>query len=124
MADERAPARTALRASLLAAFALHHRRRRRRRGAAAGAVLGAVAGAAWAIALQPQRAPQAGAPPLAFRVQEVRGSPRSGMVRAIDDDELLRRLDEMGRPAGLIRIAGRTFLTEAAARRPDGPPAL
>ncbi len=116
-----------MRGQLLEAFARHHRRRSRRQRALRGvlaAVLLAAAGTAWMLSgPHAARGPQAGSMP-AFNVQLVRGSPRSGVVRAIGDEELLQGLDEIGRPAGLVRIEGRTLLTDAAPAASQQPPAL
>ncbi len=45
-------------------------------------------------------------------VQIVRHAPRTGLIRTIDDEELLVRLAEINRPAGMIRTEGRVRLTE------------
>lgn len=114
-----------MRGQLLEAFTRHHRRRGRRqralRGVLAAALL-AAAGTMWTLT-GPPRGPQVASMP-AFNVQLVRGSPRSGVVRTIGDEELLQRLEEIGRPAGLVRIEGRTLLTDAGVASPQQPPSL
>ncbi len=49
------------------------------------------------------------------RVERVSGDYRTGLVKVIDDDELVLRLAEIDRPAGLIRTEGRVWLTSAVA---------
>jgi hypothetical protein len=116
-----------MRGQLLEAFARHHRRRNRRQRVVGGflaVALLAAAGTAWTLTGMPAaHGPQAASVP-AFSVHFVHGSPRSGLVQAIGDEELLQQLEEIGRPAGLIRIEGRTLLTDAAPARPQQPPAL
>ena len=94
----------------------HHRRRRIRRRIGAAAVLALVAaGGAWIVrAPEPAGTVQlAGAP--GPRVVVVTGNRRTGLVKVIDDDELVRRLAEIDRPAGMIRSEGRVWLTGAVA---------
>ena len=45
--------------------------------------------------------------------QIVRHAPRTGLIRTIDDEELLVRLAENNRPTGMIRTEGRVRLTQA-----------
>ena len=109
---------------LIVAMRHHHRRRRQVRTAAAWCLLLAVAGGTWIV-----RAQQVGRPPSfdnthahlpqvkppAPRVERVSGDYRTGLVKVIDDDELVLRLAEIDRPAGLIRTEGRVWLTSAVA---------
>ncbi len=109
---------------LIVAMRHHHRRRRQVRTAAAWGLLLAVAGGTWIVRAQ-QVAQPAGFddtrvdPPLVeapvTRVQRVSGDYRTGLVKVIDDDELVERLAEIDRPAGLIRTEGRAWLTSAVA---------
>ena len=109
---------------LIVAMRRHHRRRRQVRTAAAWGLLLAVAGGTWIVraqqVAQPPRfdnthtdLPQVKAP--APRVERVSGDYRTGLVKVIDDDELVLRLAEIDRPAGLIRTEGRVWLTSAVA---------
>ncbi|MHC4414189.1 MAG: hypothetical protein ACYS0G_02775 [Planctomycetota bacterium] len=99
---------------------LHRRRRVGRRLAATVAVLLAVGGTAWVVALS-QPGPRfvvtsdgdSGIAPRGARAVVVRQSPRTGLVRVIDDAGLVRLLAEIERPAGLIRGEGRVWLTNA-----------
>ena len=109
---------------LIVAMGHHHRRRRQVRTAAAWGLLLAVAGGTWIVRAQQVAQPTAFndpgvAPPLVeapvTRVLRVRGDYRTGLVKVIDDDELLGRLAEIDRPAGLIRTEGRVWLTSAVA---------
>ena len=109
---------------LIVAMRRHHRRRRQVRTAAAWGLLLAVAGGTWMVRAQPEThparfddnrvdLPQVKAP--APRVERVSGDYRTGLVKVIDDDELVLRLVEIDRPAGLIRTEGRVWLTSAVA---------
>ncbi len=103
---------------LTAAMRRHHGRRRTgRRLAATSAMLAVAAGAIWVTALRPatrehighgDRPGHAG-----LTVQVLRHAPRTGLIRTIDDDELLLRLAEIDRPTGMIRTEGRVWLTQA-----------
>lgn len=105
---------------LIVAMRRHHRRRRRVRVTAAWCLLLAIAGGTWIVRAQQPRfdnthadLPQVKAP--APRVERVSGDYRTGLVKVIDDDELVLRLAEIDRPAGLIRTEGRVWLTSAVA---------
>jgi hypothetical protein len=114
---------------------VHRSRRIRRRGVAA-ALLFAVAAAVAYLALPGQPTPvhqpitsnplhspvESSAPPVRIAVvrtdpdivNKYRASaPETSVVRIerLDDDELLRRLDAMGRSAGLVRMGGKAWLT-------------
>jgi hypothetical protein len=107
---------------LIVAMRHHHRRRRRVRVTAAWCLLLAVAGGTWIVrtrqVAQPPgfdsthaHQPQVEAP--TTRIERVTGGYRTGLVKVIDDDELVLRLAEIDRPAGLIRTEGRVWLTSA-----------
>jgi hypothetical protein len=122
LGDQRAARRETMLQELIAAMRRHHRRRRLRRTAAAWGLLLAVAGTAWIVrAQQPAQPPGPGDTELADgrqvepTIRIIRQSPRTGLVTVIDDDELVLRLAEIDRPAGLIRCEGRTWLTRAVA---------
>ncbi len=115
--------RETMHVELIVAMGHHHRRRRQVRTAAAWGLLLAVAGGTWIV-----RAQQVAQPPsfdithadqplvdAPGGVLRVRGDYRTGLVKVIDDDELLGRLAEIDRPAGLIRTEGRVWLTSAVA---------
>jgi hypothetical protein len=120
---ERKDRRETMLDELIVAMRHHHRRRRQVRTAALWCLLLAVAGGTWIV-----RARQVGRPPgfdnthahlplesPAPRVERVSGGYRTGLVKVIDDDELVLRLAEIDRPAGLIRTEGRVWLTTAVA---------
>jgi hypothetical protein len=101
---------------LIAAMKRHHRRRRiRRRIGAAGALVLVAAGGAWIVRGQAPAQPGRTVRPPAPLIPVVGQDYRTGLVRVIDDDELVRRLVEIDRPAGLIRTEGRVWLTSAVA---------
>jgi hypothetical protein len=109
---------------LIVAMRHHHRRRRQVRTAAAWGLLLAVAGGTWIVRAQQVSRPEgldgpSVGPPLVAaptpRVERVSGDYRTGIVKVIDDDELVLRLAEIDRPAGLIRTEGRVWLTSAVA---------
>jgi hypothetical protein len=109
---------------LIVAMRRHHRRRRLARSSAAWGLVLAVAAGTWIVraqqAAQPPAPLRGGDPPrLAARwaphVVHVRGDYRTGLVKVIDDDELVLRLAEIDRPAGLVRSEGRVWLTTAVA---------
>ncbi|MHC4080443.1 MAG: hypothetical protein ACYS15_08975 [Planctomycetota bacterium] len=121
---QRADRRETMLEELIVAMRRHHRRRRRLRATAAWGLLLAVAGGTWIVRAQQVAQP----PPLADsghdlrqpehpapKVVNVSGDYRTGLVKVIDDDELVLRLAEIDRPAGLIRTEGRVWLTSAVA---------
>jgi len=93
---------------LTAAMHRHHSRRRGYRRAASSIAIVAIAIGAVLIA-RPSPEPLRQADPV---VTVVRDTPRTGLIRTIDDDELLDRLTEIGRPTGMIRSEGRVWLTD------------
>jgi hypothetical protein len=117
---------------MLAVMRRHHRRRRIRRqlGTAVALVLIA-AGGAWIVRAQgptptSETTDQAGGPqPRAPFVVVIEPNHRTGVVKVIDDDELVQRLAEIDRPTGLIRSEGQIWLTGAvvdAKLETDDPP--
>jgi hypothetical protein len=115
---------------LIVAMRRHHRRRRRARVTAAWGLLLAVAGATWIVRAQQTAGPPGFGPsgidlPRAHaptpRVKRVSGGYRTGLVQVIDDDELVLRLAEIDRPAGLIRSEGRVWLTSTVVDAEIGP---
>lgn len=113
---------TALRAEVPRAAAARRARRRTLRAAAVTVIVGAVA-----ILALPRRTavtppPVAQAPPAPpgwtlVRTDETAPSRLTVHSRAdwsgviVNDDELLLELEEMGRPAGLIRTGGKTWIS-------------
>jgi hypothetical protein len=122
----RAARREAMLPELIAAMKRHHCRRRflRRLQSAAALVLVAVAGASIARHRAPAE-PDPIAAPAGPSIVVVGQDYRTGLVRVIDDDELVRRLAEINRPAGLVRAEGRVWLTgtvaDARLETPGGP---
>jgi len=112
--------REAMLATLLEAMTRHHGRRRAARRGLAAAALTLAAGLAWMTSVRVE--PPLPAPAAFVRV--VRSCPRSGVVRRIGDDELVRRLAEIHRPAGLIRMGGVTRLTADVVSAPAGDAAI
>ncbi len=98
---------------LLADMSRHQGRRRATRRLVLALPILLAAGSIWAIAQQAgSRQPVIPMePPTA--VQVVTGEYRTGLVRLIDDDELVERLAEIERPTGLIRIEGNARLTRS-----------
>jgi hypothetical protein len=116
--------REAILDELIVVMRHHHRRRRHLRTAAAWGLLLAVAGGTWIVRAQQVAQPSGfdsthADPPqveaLVTTVERVTGGYRTGLVKVIDDDELVSRLAEIDRPAGLIRTEGRVWLTSAVA---------
>lgn len=125
--------REAMLNDLIAAMRRTHRHRsRRRRAAGTLAIVLVVIGCVWAAELHLPGASQTthvvGRRPIgpssavdsvvgksAPAVRIVRHDHRTGRVRVIGDDGLLRLLDDLGRSAGLIRSEGRAWLTNAVA---------
>ncbi len=123
--------REAMLNDLIAAMRRTQRHRnRRRRAAGTLAVALVVIGGAWAIGSRLPNAPNesymgttvqippsetlegvGGRPTPAVSI--VRHAHRTGRVRVIGDDGLLRVLDDLGHSAGLIRSEGRAWLTIA-----------
>jgi hypothetical protein len=102
---------------LLEAMRRRHRGRRiRRRVGVAAALLLVAAGGAWIVQA---RQPAWSGHPVAAHMDDrpavvvVEHGYRTGLVRLIDDDELVQRLADIDRPAGLIRSEGQTWLTGA-----------
>ena len=100
---------------------LHRRRRRRRRLAGSAALIVLATAVVWGMRPASRTGQERGIadPGPGPVVQVVRRAPRTGVVRTIDDEELLGRLAEIDRPAGLIRTEGRSWLTETVV---GGPP--
>ncbi len=96
---------------------LHRRRRRRRRVAGAAALIVLATAVVWGT--RPGSDHRMVPPDTGPIVQVVRSAPRTGVVRMIDDEELLRRLAEIDRPTGLIRTEGRSWLTQPVVGRPQ-----
>lgn len=103
---------------------VHHGRRVRRRVGSALAVVAIFAGIAWVIGSQltvgdrvvpqivverpPQQVPDA--PRTKLLIQPAQ---RTGVVRMVDDDELVALLAQLDRPAGIVRSEGEIWLTNA-----------
>ena len=100
---------------------LHRIHRRRRWGHQATAALALlVLGFAYAWVtgsdLSGSRGGQPGPGDIALgppRVTVIHHAPRTGLIRTVDDDDLVQVLHEIGRPAGLIRLDHQTRLTTA-----------
>lgn len=111
--------REAMLGELLDVMRRHHRRRRRRRAAASFTLLlaaGAVAVVAYQTPQRPARGPaESNGAPSRPTVRVVTAADRTDRIRSIDDDELLHRLWEIDRPAGLIRVGDRAWVTGAVA---------
>ncbi|MEE9129069.1 MAG: hypothetical protein V3T84_03555 [Phycisphaerales bacterium] len=101
---------------------IHHQRRARRHLAGVAAMLLVFAGVAWVVASQlsfvdrakpsivenqpSEEVPNLPAPEPLFRSFE-----RTGLVRVVSDDELVRLLAQIDRPAGIVHSEGETWLT-------------
>ena len=96
---------------------IHSRRRRRRRVTGSAALIVLATAIVWGTRRTPHHF--VAEPDTPTVVQIVRSMPRTGVVRVIDDEELLRRLAEIDRPTGLIRSEGRSWLTEPVVGRPQ-----
>ncbi len=103
---------------------VHHGRRVRRRVASALAVVAIVAGIAWVIGSQspvsdrspPQiveRQPQQQVPNAPRTKPLIQLAQRTGVVRMVDDDELVALLAQLDRPAGIVRSEGEIWVTNA-----------
>ncbi len=97
---------------------LHARRRLGSRLATTSAMLAIAAVAVWMTVSRRSATLEDFGPGLphgrgAPTVQIVRHAPRTGLIRTIDDEELLVRLAEINRPTGMIRTEGRVRLTQA-----------
>lgn len=103
---------------------IHHGRRVRRRAAGALAVLAIFAGVAWVIGSQltvgdrvvPQIVvdrPQQQVPDAPTTEPLIRLAQRTGVIRTVDDDELVALLAQLDRPAGIVRSEGEIWLTNA-----------
>lgn len=143
--------RQIMRAELIDAYVLMHRRRRLRRRASAGMVAAVLVGASlWLTAHFGSRSPHSAETarggdvmplvevfdrPLVGRsvdfqiigadrpslVATVNGAP--SLVETISDGDLVRLLEEMGRPAGLIEVGGVVRLTrDVVGAAPDAAP--
>jgi hypothetical protein len=111
---DRADRRETMLEGLIAVMTRHHRRRRiRRRVGAAGAIVLVAAGGAWIVRAQQPGPPDQIVVTPASVVTVVGDDYRTGLVRVIDDDELVERLTDIERPAGLIPSEGRIWLTGA-----------
>ena len=103
---------------------VHHGRRVRRRAAGALAVLAIFAGMAWVLGSQlpvgdraqtdiavnrpPQHVPDAVGTERLIRLAR-----RTGVIRTVDDNELVALLAQLDRPAGIVRSEGEIWLTNA-----------
>lgn len=122
MSEQDTRVRDAMLVTLTDAMRRLHRRRRRLRHAAAALVAVAAAGLAWTMASPRQGDTRlthvtqsdrpAPAPETRSRVLVVRQEARTGRIRLIDDQDLVTRLNEIGRPAGVIRSGDRVWLTD------------
>ena len=103
---------------------VHHGRRIRRRVASALAVVAIFAGMAWVIGSQltvgdrvvPQIVvdrPQQQVPDAPTTEPLIRLAQRTGVIRTVDDDELVALLAQLDRPAGIVRSEGEIWLTNA-----------
>ncbi len=103
---------------------VHHGRRIRRRAAGTLAVVAILVGIAWVIGSQlpvgdrvvPQIAENRSPRPLpdvAGTKPRIQLAQRTGVVRIVDDDELVALLAQLDRPAGIVRSEGETWLTNA-----------
>ena len=107
---------------LLVEVTRHQGRRRAARRLALALPLLLAIGSIWLIASQAgSQHPVAPIEP-STAVQVVTGEYRTGLVRLIDDDELVERLAEIERPTGLIRIEGKARLTRAVVDADRGEP--
>lgn len=100
---------------LLVEVRRHHRRRTVARGLALALPLVLGAASIWVVATQARSRELVTPRQKSVVVQVVTNSYRTGLVRLIDDDELVERLTEIHRPTGLIRIEGDARLTHAVA---------
>jgi len=85
----------------------HARRRGYRRAAAMLAIIAFTTGAVLITRPVPRHIDRAD--PV---VAVLQGTPRTGLIRTIGDNELLDRLTELARPTGMIRSEGRVWLTD------------
>ena len=115
--DPKTPGREAMLEELLVAMAhLHRRRRRRRRVAGAALALLLAVGGVWVAGPlrgghEPFAIGHGGDHEEAPRT-DLRDWERTGLIRQIDDAELIEILAEIDRPAGLIRTGSSIRLTE------------
>ncbi len=98
---------------LLTSMRRLHRRRRAQRHVLAMSCLLVAAGGLWMIGLQHTPVLERPSPRGMGAATVVIVTKRTGRIRNIDDGELLRRLSEIDRPAGLIRTADGARLTNA-----------
>jgi hypothetical protein len=118
----RADRRETMLEGLIDVMRRHHRRRRiRRRVGTAGAVVLVAACGAWIVRAQQPDPPERIVNTPAKSITVVGGEYRTGLVRVIDDDELVQRLVDIDRPAGLVRSEGRIWLTGAVTDGERGP---
>ncbi len=103
---------------------VHHGRRVRRRAAGALAVLAIFAGIAWVIGSQSpvsdrsqprivEKQPQQQVPDASTAEPLIRLAQRTGVIRTVDDEELVALLAQLERPAGIVRSEGDIWLTNA-----------
>ena len=101
---------------------IHHRRRVRRRLVGVAAMLLVLAGVAWVVASQRsfvdrpkplivENQPSEEVPDLPAPEPLIRLARRTGVIRTVDDDELVALLAQLDRPAGIVRSEGEIWLT-------------
>ncbi len=103
---------------------IHHRRRVRLRLVGVAAMLLVFAGVAWVVASQlsfvdrakpliVENQPSEEVPNLPAPEPRTRPFARTGLVRVVNDDELVTLLAQLDRPAGIVRSEGEIWLTNA-----------
>ena len=103
---------------------IHHRRRARRRLVGVAAMLFVFAGVAWVVASQlsfvdrtkpliVEKQPQQQVPDAPTTEPLIQLARRTGVIRTVDDNELVALLAQVDRPAGIVRSEGEIWLTNA-----------
>ncbi len=105
---------------LLGVMRRHHRWRRVRRRAVTTLAVVMVVGTAWATVAR--HLTSTSPPPPGPTIKWVSQNERTGVIRTMDDDELLGRLTEIRRPTGLIRVGDRAWVTVAVIDPDDETP--
>ncbi len=101
---------------------IHHRRRVRGRLVGVAAMLLVFVGVAWVVASQlsfvdrakpliVENQPSEEDPDLPAPKPRIRPFARTGLVRMVDDDELVTLLAQLDRPTGIVRSEGEIWLT-------------